>query len=156
MECRASENCLSDSIRQERRADWGEVLQWVTWKGAELSKVSSEVKVPQFPRVTRGNTARPLPLGSKGKCLSQPPQKAREGRPGLGRKISVLTAHVPGSPRKRRLRRATPFQLTSLFSGIAVWMMGGFLGSLAGAVSQVGEGGEGGEAAGTGCPESTA
>ena len=23
MECRASENCLSDSIRQERRADWG-------------------------------------------------------------------------------------------------------------------------------------
>ena len=27
MECRASKNCLSDSIRQERRADWGEVLQ---------------------------------------------------------------------------------------------------------------------------------
>ena len=27
MECRASKNCLSDSIRQERRADSGEVLQ---------------------------------------------------------------------------------------------------------------------------------
>lgn len=32
----------------------------------------------------------------------------------------------------------------SLFSRIAVLMMGGFLGSLAGAVSQVGEAGEGG------------
>ena len=32
----------------------------------------------------------------------------------------------------------------SLFSRIAVLMMGGFLGSLTGAVSQVGEGGEGG------------
>ena len=124
----------------------------MTWKGAELNEVSSEVKVPQFPHVTWGNTARPLPLGSKGRHLSQPPQKASE----LGWKILVPIARVPGSPRKRRLRRVAPFQLTSLFSGITVWMMGGFLGSLAGAVSQVGEGGEGGEAAGTGCQESTA
>lgn len=45
-----------------------------------------------------------------------------------------------------------PFQLMSLFFRIAVLMMGGFLGSLAGAVSQVGEGGEGGGGRRAGVP----